>query len=218
MRFAIFGAESIFTADYAETLARLGHEPGPAIVDGELEWDMDGLSAVLSGNVRDEDLVLPAGIPWVTPGLKWRKAEAARARGFTTFPSVIDPDASVARSARVEEGVYVNAGATVGAFAKLAPYTLLNRNASIGHHGMLGVYASLGPGAVVAARCSIGRGTMIGAGAVIAPGVNIGVNCLVSAGAVVTRDMPSNVMCGGNPARVVSTDYGGYKNAAVPEL
>jgi len=44
MRFALFGVESIFTADYAETVERLGYEIGPAIVDGDPEWDMAGIS------------------------------------------------------------------------------------------------------------------------------------------------------------------------------
>lgn len=216
MRFALFGVESIFTADYAETAERLGYEIGPAIVDGDPEWDMAGLKPKAIGECATGDRELPCGIPWVTPGLKWGKARRAIEQGFHDFPSLSDPHASIARSAVIDRGVFIGAGATIGAYAAAGEFALLNRHASLGHHSRLGSYASLGPGAIVAARCAIGSGTMVGAGAVIAPGISIGANSLVAAGAVVSRDMPDRVMCAGNPARVIQTDYPGYKGALVP--
>lgn len=213
--FALFGAESIFAAEVAESLYRLGFDVTPAIIDGPTEWDLRGLVPVMLADVECAQLSHPAAIPWVTPGFKYHKAEAARRCGFGDFPPVIDPHASVARSAEISDGVYVAGGAATGAFAVLAPFALVNRNGSIGHHSRLGAYASLGPGATIAARCDIGRGTMIGAGAVIAPGLRIGVNCLIAAGAVITRDIPDHVMAAGNPARVIETGYAGYKGVSV---
>lgn len=215
-RLAIFGAESIFTADLVETAERLGYVIDPAVVDGPLEWDMTGLKPRPVAECAPDDIHIPCGIPWVTPGLKWQKAQAAIGFGFHDFPNLVDPHASCARSATLERGVFQGAGATVGAFAVIEEFALLNRNASLGHHSRLGSYASLGPGAVVAARCHIGVGTMIGAGAVITPGISIGANCLVAAGSVVSRDMPDRIMCAGNPARVIQTGFPGYKDALVP--
>ncbi len=215
MRFALFGVESIFTADYAETVERLGYEIGPAIVDGDPEWDMAGLAPKTIAECATDDRDVPCGIPWVTPGLKWEKARRAIGHGFHDFPNLTDPHSSVARSATIGRGVFIGAGATIGACAAAQEFALLNRHASLGHHSRLGAYASLGPGAIVAARCTIGSGTMVGAGAVITPGISIGANCLVAAGAVVSRDMPDRVMCAGNPARVIQTDYPGYKDALV---
>lgn len=215
-RLAVFGAESIFTADFAETAERLGYAIDPAIIDGAPEWDMAGLEPKSIGDCRSEDLNQPCGIPWVTPGLKWQKVQAAIAHGFHDFPVLVDPFASLARTATRARGVFAGAGATVGAFAGLDEFALMNRNASLGHHSRLGAYASLGPGVVVAARCTIGTGTMVGAGAIVAPGITIGANCLVMAGAVVSRDMPDSVMLGGNPARVMKTGYPGYKSVSVP--
>ncbi|MBK1865368.1 DapH/DapD/GlmU-related protein [Aestuariivirga sp. YIM B02566] len=215
-RFAVFGAESIFTADYAETVERLGYVLDLAIVDGEPEWDMAGLNPKTLAQCRPDDVSVPCGIPWVTPGLKWQKAQAAITHGFHDFPSLVDPHASLARTATVARGVFAGASATIGALAVVGEFALLNRNASLGHHSRLGSYASLGPGSVVAARCSIGSGTMVGAGAIVTPGISVGANCLIAAGAVVTRDMPDQVMCAGNPARVTQSGYSGYKDALVP--
>lgn len=216
MRFALFGVESIFTADYVETVERLGYEIGLAIVDGDPEWDMAGIAPRMIEECAPGDRHMPCGIPWVTPGLKWDKARRAVEHGFHDFPSLTDPHASIARSAVIDRGVFVGAGATIGACAAAGEFALLNRHASLGHHSRLGAYASLGPGAIVAARCAIGGGTMVGAGAIVAPGISIGANCLIAAGAVVTRDMPDRIKCGGNPARVTQTDYPGYKDALVP--
>jgi acyl-[acyl carrier protein]--UDP-N-acetylglucosamine O-acyltransferase len=212
----MFGIESIFAADYAETAERLGYAVALTIVDGEPEWDLGGFTPKRIEDCGPADRRLPCGIPWTTPGLKWKKARRALACGFHNFPSLSDPYASVARSALLERGVFAGAGAIVGAFAVVRAFALLNRHASLGHHSQLGSYASLGPGAIVAARCIIGSGTMVGAGAVVAPGISIGANCLVAAGAVVLRDMPDRIMCAGNPARVTKTDYAGYKDVLVP--
>jgi acyl-[acyl carrier protein]--UDP-N-acetylglucosamine O-acyltransferase len=214
-QFALFGVESVFAADFAETVERLGYKIALAIVDGEPEWDLAGFEPKRIEDCGAADMRLPCGIPWVTPGLKWKKVRRAVDCGFHNFPNLADPHSSVARSAVVDRGVFLGAGATMGAFAAAGEFALLNRHASLGHHSQLGSYASLGPGAIVAARCSIGSGTMVGAGAIVTPGISIGANCLVSAGAVVSRDMPDHVMCAGNPARVIKTDYPGYKGALV---
>ncbi|MCM2268857.1 MAG: acetyltransferase [Thermoanaerobaculia bacterium] len=213
---ALYGVESSFTAEFVETLARLGYAVAVAIQTGEPEWDLDGLTPIAVAALSPAQLALPAAVPWVTPGLKWAKVAAALELGFATFPCLIDPAASRARTAELAAGVFLNAGATVGAYAVLAEFALLNRNASVGHHTRIGAYVSLGPGATVAARCRVGRGTMLGAGAVVAPGVAIGANCLIAAGSVVTEDVPDNVKVAGNPGRVVQTGFLGYKQVAVP--
>lgn len=213
---AIFGVESIFTADVRETLWHLDFTTFSAIIAGPPEWDLDGLEPMPPEGLEAAVLELPCCVPWVTPGFKHRKAVAARAAGFQRFPPVVDPHSSVARTARLHEGCFAGPGVTVGAYAVLEPFSLLNRNASIGHHSTLGAYSSLGPGAVVAARCTVGLGTMIGAGAVVVPGTRVGSNCLVAAGAVVNRDIPDHAKVAGNPGRVIETGFPGYKDIAVP--
>lgn len=215
-RLALIGVESIFAAEFHETLLGLGHVLELAVLAGEPEWDLAGLTPIVPEMIASPQLTLPAAVPWVTPGLKWNKVRLALDIGFSIFPSLADIHSSCARSAQLAAGVYLNAGAAVGAFARLDEFALVNRNASLGHHTLLGAYASVGPGATIAARCNIGRGTMIGSGAVVTPGISVGANCLIAAGAVISKDLPDNVMAAGNPARIVKTDYGGYKGALVP--
>jgi len=215
-RFVLVGVESIFAAEVLETLLGLGHVLELAVLAGEPEWDLAGLISIVPEMISPAQLALPVAVPWVTPGLKWNKVRQALEIGFSVFPSLADSHSSCARSAQLAAGVYLNAGAAVGAFARLDEFALVNRNASVGHHALIGAYASVGPGATIAARCRIGRGTMIGSGAVVTPGISVGTNCLVAAGAVISKDLPDNVMAAGNPARIVKTGYGGYKDALVP--
>jgi sugar O-acyltransferase (sialic acid O-acetyltransferase NeuD family) len=211
----IFAAESIFTVEVMETLHRLGRKVAGTFLTGEPEWDLSALRPMKSPELTVELLTAATVVPWVTPGLKWQKVIKARKLGFHHFPALADPSAIVASTVQPEEGVFLNAGATIGAYARLASFVLVNRNASIGHHSVVGPYASLGPGVTVAARCAIGKGTMIGSGAIIAPGVNVGENCLIAAGAVITRDVPDRMLMAGNPARAARSDYGGFKDVLV---
>lgn len=211
----IFAVESIFAVEVLETLRRLRWPLAGAIVTGEREWDLSEITPSIAAEIEPGALASAVVVPWVTPGLKWQKVNEAKKQGFIQFPALADPSAIVASTAELGEGVFLNAGATVGAYARLAPFALVNRNASIGHHSIVGPYASLGPGVTVAARCMIGKGTMIGSGAIIAPGVAIGENCLIAAGAVITRDVPDRMLMAGNPARAVKSGYNGFKDVLV---
>jgi carbonic anhydrase/acetyltransferase-like protein (isoleucine patch superfamily) len=210
-----FGAESIFTPEMVETARRNGRALAAAIIAGEPEWDFSGLDVKPAERVDPSLLGLEFVVPWVTPGMRFLRVRQAREQQLEKFGTLIDPASVLSSSVRLGEGVYVNAGVTVGAFAELSEGVLLNRNASVGHHSSLGNYVSLGPGATVAARCKIGKGTMVGAGAVLAPGTVIGDNCVLAVGAVVARDMESGTMVAGNPARTVKSSIAGYRDFAV---
>ncbi len=211
----LYGVQSVFAVEVIETLGRLGYVLEAGILTGEAEWDLAGVTVVGAEDIDPRLLELPAAVAGLAPARRWQRAVAARATGSKDFPALVDPHASHARNAVLAPGVFLNAGATVGAYAELDEFAILNRNASIGHHARLGPFSALGPGATTVARCRIGKGTMIGAGAVIAVGVAIGDNCMVAAGSVVTRDIPDNTHVAGNPARRVESDYAGYMGVRV---
>lgn len=200
----LFGVDSVFSAEVAETLKRLGIPVVAGIMTGDAEWVLSGLPALFDESKIDSQLLsLPVAVPWMTPALRRDRLQRARAAGFTRFDPVLDPSAVVASTAGIAEGVFLNAGAVVGAHAVLEHSAMLNRNASIGHHTVLEEFVSIGPGATIAARCRIGRGAMIGTGAAVAPGLRIGSNSVVGLGAAVIRDVPDNTLVGGNPAKVI---------------
>jgi UDP-3-O-[3-hydroxymyristoyl] glucosamine N-acyltransferase len=199
----LFGVDSVFSAEVVETMRRLGFTTFLGVITGECEWDLDGIDAVLGeGKIEREWLPLPVVVPWVTPRLRRERTAIARSVGFTRFDAVLDPTATVASSATLGQGVFVNAGAILGSYASLGEGVTVNRGASLGHHTTVEDFAAIGPGATVAARCRIGAGAQLGAAAAVAPGLTVGAGSLVALGAAVIRDVPDASMVAGIPARV----------------
>ena len=136
----------------------------------------------------------PVVLPLFSPANRRSAWQHAGSLGATEFPALLDPTAILPRRIDIGEGVYINAGCTLGACARLGRFALINRGACLGHHLELGEFASIGPGAVIAGQVTIGDGAMIGAGAVILPGINIGAGCVVGAGVVIDADVPPGAM------------------------
>lgn len=211
----LFGVESNFTPEFVETAGRTGDVIVAAVLTGELEWDLKGLPSAPSHTVPRDLLAHPIAIPWVTPGLRFARWRLALEMGLSKQASLIDPSAVIASTVQMGNGLYINACATIGAYACLDEGVLINRSASVGHHARLDRYVSLGPGVTVASECQIGKGTMVGAGAVVAPKITVGENSVVAVGAVVAKDVPAHCVVAGNPARIVRAEIAGYKDAAV---
>jgi acetyltransferase-like isoleucine patch superfamily enzyme len=89
------------------------------------------------------------------------------------------------------------------------------RSASVGHHVTIADFASVGPGAVICGEVRIGRGAVVAAGAVILPAVEVGANSVVAAGSVLRQSIPDHCLAAGNPARVIKTDYVGFRGLSL---
>lgn len=206
-RLVIFGVGAPLTVDVEESCARLGIEiaagvrnvPGPSFASDALTiLEADRLPAAL--------LTLGIVLPLFTPAHRLSALAHAIRLGFARAETVVDPTSTVARSATIGRGVYVNASCTIAGAASVGDLALVNRSASIGHHTRLDDLVSIGPGAVLTGSIRVGRGAVIGAGAVILPELEIGANAMVGAGSVVTQSVPANALVVGNPARVARTD------------
>jgi acetyltransferase-like isoleucine patch superfamily enzyme len=212
----LFGSTSSMIVDVEETCARLGVAIRAIVrnVEGEdhaLARDL----VMAASDVTPEIASFPYLIPIFTPGHRLAAFNDAGTRGFRNASTVVDPTSTVARSTRLGEGTYVNAGVVIGGATAIGAFAFINRSSSIGHHVAIADFVSIGPGATIAGSARIGRGTVIGAGAVILPAVEIGRNAVVSAGAVVRDAVADHCLVAGNPAQVVKVDYAGYRNLSV---
>jgi sugar O-acyltransferase (sialic acid O-acetyltransferase NeuD family) len=212
----IYGVGSPLVVDAEETCARLGIPVAAGIrnVRGETHITSD-IPVVDADAATDEQRACRVVVPLFTPGFRGSALADARNRGFAPAVTIVDPTSVVASSTTIGQGVFVNAGVTVGGAAELGDHVLVNRGASLGHHDRLAELVSVGPGAVLAGNVTLGRGAVVGAGAVVLPAVEIGANAVVGAGAVVTRDVPANAVVVGNPARIVRTDVAGFNDVGV---
>ena len=215
-RVVLYGVGSPLVIDAEESCARAGVEIAAGVrnIDGAV-YVSDSVRVVSPNELTDAERACGVLVVLFTPGHRRAAFEEALRAGFSRGATVVDPTSPVARSARIGDGVFVNAGCVIAGACRLGDRVLVNRSASIGHHAVLGDYASIGPGAVLAGNVTIGRGAMIGAGAVILPEVEIGENAVIAAGSVVRRNVPANSLAEGNPAQVTKIDIGGYKGISV---
>lgn len=220
-RWIVYACRSAYVAEVAETIWR--RKEGIRVLvdnlagDPDDDWSSDlGAPVVGPGDLETGDLDLPVVVPLLTPGFRWSVEAEARDSGLHSFPELVDPTATVARTSSVAEGSVLNAGVVVGARSSVGRFVHLNRTASVGHDNSLDNFVTIGPGSVLAGHVHVGRGAFVGAGAVLAPEVEVGANAVIGAGAVVVRDVAPGTVVVGNPARVLRAEGTGYGGSAVP--
>lgn len=119
--------------------------------------------------------------------------------------TVIDPDATVAESARIGPGSIVTGQSYVGPGAVLEEAVLLDSAVSISHDVQLAAGVTVCPNATIAGGTEVGQRSYIGAGATIVDHVSIGEATVVGAGAVVVDDVPDGAKVAGVPARQLTS-------------
>jgi len=177
-------------------------------------WDLAGVyddsreaAACRLGGLRHLGMLSEAfvGARLITlGGLASRRVVIAAFAGVVDddeWTTVLHPAATVSKSARIDQGGFVGAGAIVQAFAVVGPHAIINTGAIVEHECELGENVHLAPGAILAGHVRVGSDTLIGMGARVLPGVTIGRSCTIGAGAVVVQDVPNGAIVVGVPGR-----------------
>lgn len=218
-RCVLYGVGSGYVHEVHEMLMRVGWEVVGLVANVEDVLYPESIGKVVGvSSIPADWLDAAVVIPLVTPGHRQSVEIEARAVGFDTFPSVVDPTSVVSPSASIAPGTTVNAGVVIGANSRLGPFTCVNRSASVGHDVDVSDFASIGPGSVLCGEVQVGLGGFVGAGAVILSSLTVGSNAVVGAGAVVVRDVEPNTVVVGNPARVIRTGAPGYNDVSVTHV
>ncbi|WP_193188725.1 NeuD/PglB/VioB family sugar acetyltransferase [Nisaea sediminum] len=158
--------------------------------------------------VAEEVFLAEGGGDAVVFGLgEWQHRAAAVARfkaaGFSSFPAVVAPSATVSPDVTVGEGsvlmpgVYVNAGSEIGDFC------VLNTGAILDHDCWLGRGAALAPGVTVGGGCRIGGGAYIGIGASVSHGRTLGDGAVLGGGGFLKDDAGAGEFWAGVPASFI---------------
>lgn len=125
--------------------------------------------------------------------------------GLAPFTAV-HPSAIVARSAVLEQGAAVLAGAIIQPRVRVGMNAIVNTRASVDHDCAIGAHAHLAPGVTCSGGVRIGENAHIGTGAVIIENVSVGAGATVGAGAVVIADCEAGTTVAGVPARPIGGD------------
>jgi sugar O-acyltransferase (sialic acid O-acetyltransferase NeuD family) len=123
----------------------------------------------------------------------------------STLPlaSIVHPQASVSRFARVGDGCFVAAQAVLAPGAAIGLSVIVNHGAVVDHDVQVGDFTHVAPRVALGGHAQVGRRVLVGAGASILPGVRIADDVVIGAGAVVTRNIDSPGVYAGVPARRV---------------
>lgn len=203
-KLVVLGVEDPFTIELLETLLRRGTEVLAGVLTAPPRWEVSPLPTVLQDDeISDLLLTYPAVVSGFAPRNRRRVRKFAVASGFSYFPSIVDPTAVVASTARIADGSYVNALAVVAGHTHVGTHAVLNKGANLGHHSHVEDFASLGQGALVASNCRICAGATLGAGAILRENTIVGPGSVVGAGAVVLKNVEANAIVVGNPARII---------------
>ena len=216
MSVVLFGCGSKMIVDYEETCARLGVEIAAIVKNFEgPDYALLANRIVAADQLEPALLACPYMVPFFTPAYRLGANADAAKRGFSIPATLVDPSATVSRSAVIGAGSYVNAGAVIGGAATIGGFVVVNRSASVGHHVEIADFASVGPGAILCGSVRLERGAVVAAGATLIENVRIGRNSVVAAGAVVRESVADHCLVAGNPAEVVNAAYAGYRNVSV---
>ena len=119
--------------------------------------------------------------------------------------SAIHPSALVLPNARIDDGVWINAGCIIGYKAEIKSGAIVNTGAQIDHHNVLQECCQVDPGVVTAGNVVLGECCHIHTGAVLINRVKIGANSIIGAGAVVLKNVPAHCTAVGVPAKVIKS-------------
>ena len=120
-----------------------------------------------------------------------------------TIASCIAPTAWCARDALLGEGVFLGAGAVVGARTRIGDNVIVNTLSSVDHDCDIGADTQLTPGVSLGSHLAIGHSCYFGMKSCLVPRLTLGDRVTVMAGSLVVRSAPDGVMLGGSPARIM---------------
>lgn len=119
------------------------------------------------------------------------------------FTSLIHPNAVIADSCTIGEGVIIYPYALISDNAVIGDGCIINMYSSVAHDSVLGEYCTISAHCDVTGMCTLGNRVFMGSTSHVVPGSRIGDDVYICAGStVMTRVRAGNKVLG-NPAKIV---------------
>ena len=131
-----------------------------------------------------------------------KKAEIVHAlqKNNPCYTKAVHPQAVLASTAIVGEGVIINAGAIIQPYARIGHHVMVHAGVVVEHDCHIEDFVNLAPRVALAGHVKVRRFAVIYTGACVIPARTIGIDAVVGAGSVVLDDVPDGVTVVGCPA------------------
>jgi acetyltransferase EpsM len=120
------------------------------------------------------------------------------------YISLIHPKSIISRSAIIEEGTVICAGAIVQPEVKIGKCCIINTNSNIDHESIICDFVNINPSATLCGNVLIGKNTIVGANATIIEKIKIGECNIIGAGSVIIRDTTDHSKLVGVPGKLLN--------------
>lgn len=117
--------------------------------------------------------------------------------------NAVHPATTLASSAAIGHGNFVDAGVQVGAGAVIGNHCLIHANAVLAAETQVGDFVQIGAGSIINTGVVIEAEAFIGSGVIIVSGATIGKGARIGAGSVVISPVKAGETVFGNPAATV---------------
>ena len=134
----------------------------------------------------------------------WDAVQRFKGLGYRPA-SYVSPRASVAKSARLGDHVFIMDFNVIQPEAVIGDGAALMPQNNIGHHAEIGEAAFLSGQVCISGATKVGRGCFFGVQSGTADNVTIGDDAQIGAGAIVGADLPNKAVLVARPARRMET-------------
>ena len=165
---------------------------------------MDGFSGYppvvssVEGFVPGENDVVVCGLGAVQWRMKYIDILLAKGARFDTF---ISPEARVARTARIGQGVLVSEHVAISADVRVGDFVLFHPYSTLGHDAEIGKYTVIENGVFCGGFVKVGERATLHTRATILPHQIVGDDAIVGACSCVIRNVKPGSTVFGNPAQ-----------------
>jgi carbonic anhydrase/acetyltransferase-like protein (isoleucine patch superfamily) len=138
---------------------------------------------------------------WFLPEEEW---PVSHPTPWDRLVSIIDPSASVSRTASIGRGCVIYPRCFIGAKAILGDRVFALSGCVVNHEDVIGDNAVLATGVTLAGQVQVGKNCYLGQSCTVRQFTRIGESSTVGMGAVLVKDVPPGVVVAGNPAKIIS--------------
>lgn len=195
MSMAIIGAGAL--GRIIANILRLNNEDIAGFYDDDetkIGKEIDGVR--VNGKFEDVHRLIPLPSLIIAIGdIKARKNLYAKFKSESfALASVIHPSATVASSARIEEGVIIKEHVIVEVGARIGANSIIGNGAVICHDCDIGKHCRLAPSVTIAGHAVIGEGCYLGVNVSVDRKITIGENSVVASGCAIWKNVPGNAL------------------------